>query len=161
MVIFVGTKVDKKMVQIRQSHEEDAEVIAGFQIKMALETENLILDPETVQQGVLNVYRNSAKGKYIVAAVEEQVIGSLLLTYEWSDWRNNTVVWIQSVYVLPEYRKHGVFHALYEMVKAMVNEDPSFAGIRLYVDRTNHDAQKVYTKSGMNGDHYQVFEWMK
>ena len=83
------------------------------------------------------------------------------MTYEWSDWRNNTVVWIQSVYVLPGFRKRGVFNALYETVKSMVNEDPSFAGIRLYVDRTNHNAQEVYKKSGMNGDHYQVFEWMK
>jgi len=161
MVIFVGTKVDKKMVQIRQSNEEDAEVITGFQIKMALETENMVLDPETVSQGVLNVYRNPGKGKYVVAVEGEQIVGGLLLTYEWSDWRNNTVVWIQSVYVLPGFRKRGVFDALYETVKSMVNEDPSFAGIRLYVDRTNHNAQEVYKKSGMNGDHYQVFEWMK
>ncbi|PIY30562.1 MAG: hypothetical protein COZ08_12220, partial [Bacteroidetes bacterium CG_4_10_14_3_um_filter_42_6] len=81
MVIFVGTKVDKKMVQIRQSNEEDAEVITGFQIKMALETENMVLDPETVSQGVLNVYRNPGKGKYVVAVEGEQIVGGLLLTY--------------------------------------------------------------------------------
>jgi ribosomal protein S18 acetylase RimI-like enzyme len=83
------------------------------------------------------------------------------MTYEWSDWRNNTVVWVQSVYVLPEFRKKGVFNALYHTVKQMVMEDDSFAGIRLYVDRSNTNAQQVYQKSGMNGEHYQLFEWMK
>lgn len=149
------------MVRIRPSFEEDAEVIAGFQLKMALETENLSLDKETVIQGVLHVYRDSSKGKYLVALEDERIIGSLLMTYEWSDWRNNTVVWVQSVYVLPEFRKKGVFNALYQTVKQMVMEDDSFAGIRLYVDRTNTNAQQVYQKSGMNGEHYQLFEWMK
>ncbi len=149
------------MVRIRPSFEEDAEVIAGFQLKMAQETENLSLDKETVIQGVLHVYRDSSKGKYLVAMVDERIIGSLLMTYEWSDWRNNTVVWVQSVYVIPEFRKKGVFNALYQTVKQMVTEDDSFAGIRLYVDRTNTNAQKVYLKSGMNGEHYQLFEWMK
>lgn len=149
------------MVRIRPSFEEDAEVIAGFQLKMAQETENLSLDKETVIQGVLHVYRDSSKGKYLVAIADERIIGSLLMTYEWSDWRNNTVVWVQSVYVLPEFRKKGVFNALYQTVKQMVMEDDSFAGIRLYVDRTNTNAQKVYQKSGMNGEHYQLFEWMK
>lgn len=149
------------MVHIRQSHEQDAEVVAGFQLLMAMETENLQLDKDTVIQGVLNVHRDPTKGKYLVAVAEEQIIGSLMLTYEWSDWRNNTVVWIQSVYVMPEFRQQGVFKMLYNTVKKMVTEDDAFAGIRLYVDRTNKNAQEVYAKSGMNGDHYQVFEWMK
>ncbi len=149
------------MVQIRPSTEEDAEVIAAFQMNMALETENLVLDPQTVKQGVMHVYRDSSKGKYFVAEVGTQIVGSLLITYEWSDWRNNTVVWIQSVYVRPEFRRQGIYKALYQTIKKLVSEDNTFAGVRLYVDRTNMQAQQVYTKSGMNGDHYQLYEWMK
>ena len=149
------------MVHIRPASEDDAEVIAAFQLEMALETENLALNPETVQQGVLQVFRNQAKGKYLVASDEDIVTGSLLLTYEWSDWRNKTVVWIQSVYIRPDYRRRGIFNKMYTTVKQMITDDNTFAGIRLYVDRTNKQAQEVYQKSGMNGDHYQLFEWMK
>ncbi len=149
------------MVRIRPAYEEDAEVIADFQVKMAMETENFVLDKLTVNQGVLHVFRDSSKGKYLVAVDNERIVGSLLMTYEWSDWRNTTVVWVQSVYVLPEYRKQGVFSMLYATVKQLVEDDDTFAGIRLYVDKSNTAAQKVYQKSGMNGDHYQLFEWMK
>ena len=154
-------KSRKKMIRIRPSIEEDVEVIAAFQLKMALETENLVLDEATVLQGVLHVSRDATKGKYLIAMIDDQIVGSLLMTYEWSDWRNNTVVWVQSVYVLPEFREKGVFSILYRTVKEMVVKDNSFAGIRLYVDKTNTNAQQVYQKSGMNGDHYQLFEWMK
>jgi len=149
------------MVHIRPATEDDAEVIAAFQLEMALETENLTLNTDIVEQGVLQVFRNPAKGKYLVACFDEVIAGSLLLTYEWSDWRNKTVVWIQSVYVRPEYRRKGVFLKMYTTVKQMITDDSTFAGIRLYVDRTNKQAQEVYQKCGMNGNHYQLFEWMK
>ena len=84
-----------------------------------------------------------------------------MITYEWSDWRNGNVYWIQSVYVLPEYRGKGVFKEMYLHIKLSVKETPGLSGIRLYVDKHNHRAQKVYNKIGMDGSHYQLFEWMK
>ena len=149
------------MIQIRLANEEDFETIAGFQIKMALETENFSLDKETVTLGVLNALRDPAKGKYFVAVdTENKIISSLLVTFEWSDWRNKWVLWIQSVYVLPEYRKLGIFRQMYLKVKEWAEEDDEVSGVRLYVDKTNTRAIEVYKRMGMNGEHYQLFEWM-
>jgi ribosomal protein S18 acetylase RimI-like enzyme len=149
------------MMRIRLANDEDRFSIAGFQIKMAKETENIDLDPVRVENGVMSVFQDKHKGTYVVALVEDVVIGSLLITYEWSDWRNSMILWIQSVYVIPEYRSQGVFKMLYNYVKKIANEDKNVSGIRLYVDKTNKKAMKVYKAIGMNGDHYQVFEWMK
>jgi GNAT superfamily N-acetyltransferase len=96
-----------------------------------------------------------------VAEQDGQILGSLLITHEWSDWRNGTVWWIQSVYVVPEARRKGIYAGLYAHVKELAQADPKVRGIRLYVDRRNTRAQTVYTRLGMNGEHYQVFEWMK
>ncbi len=149
------------MVQIRLATEEDREIIAGFQAKMAKETEDLTLDKTLLAEGVMHVLRNPEKGKYFVAEAEGEVVASLLITYEWSDWRNKTVLWIQSVYVLPEYRKQGVFKNMYAHIKKWAAEDSTIAGIRLYVDKTNRRAIDVYRKLGMDGEHYRLFEWMK
>ncbi len=149
------------MVQIRIATEEDKDFIAGFQMKMAKETENLTLDAETLNEGVLRVLRDPEKGKYFVADDNGRVVASLLITYEWSDWRNQWVLWIQSVYVLPEYRQKGVFKALYQHIKSWATRDNGVAGIRLYVDKTNKKAIEVYRRLGMDGEHYQLFEWMK
>ena len=149
------------MVQIRLATEEDREIIAAFQVKMAQETENVSLDPEVVQTGVLSVLRDPAKGKYFVAEVENKIVSSLLITFEWSDWRNKWVLWIQSVYVISKFRQQGIFRKMYEHIKLWVEHDTEVAGLRLYVDKTNHRAIKVYNSIGMNGEHYQAFEWMK
>ena len=89
------------------------------------------------------------------------IVASTMITYEWSDWRNGVVWWIQSVYVAPEARGQGVYKGLYAYVQELANDDPNIRGIRLYVDKRNTRAQQVYAKLGMNGEHYQVFEWMK
>ena len=89
------------------------------------------------------------------------MVGSLLTTYEWSDWRNGTVLWIQSVYVDSRYRKQGIYGTLYSYIKTVVAADESLKGVRLYVDESNKAAREVYTRLGMNGEHYRVFEWMK
>ena len=149
------------MIQVRLSNEYDKTVIAEFQIKMANETEQLELDKDTVNKGVESVFRDPQKGKYYVATENEVIIASMLITYEWSDWRNNWVFWLQSVYVLPEKRGQGIFKQMYDFILQQINENSEVAGLRLYVDKTNSDASKVYAKLGMNGDHYQVFEWMK
>ncbi len=149
------------MMQIRLATEEDRFLIADFQVKMAKETENIDLDIETVNKGVMSVFQDAHKGKYIVGEKDGNVAASMLLTYEWSDWRNSVVLWIQSVFVQPEMRGKGIFKKLYEFAKDMAVSDEGISGIRLYVDKTNTNAIKVYNSVGMDGEHYRVFEWMK
>ncbi|MDX1964270.1 MAG: GNAT family N-acetyltransferase [Pirellulales bacterium] len=99
-----------------------------------------------------------ANGKSAAAAT--QIAGSLLITYEWSDWRNGVVWWIQSVYVPPQFRRLGVYAGLYRYLQQLAAQTPEVRGIRLYVDQRNTKAQAVYERLGMNGDHYRVYEWM-
>lgn len=148
-------------MNFREAKQSEYKVIAGFQQKMALETENYHLNIETVTKGVEAVFKDASKGKYFIVEEYEKVIASLLTTYEWSDWRNSKVIWIQSVYVLPEFRKKGVFKLMYSEIKNIVKSNSEFSGIRLYVDKTNLNAQKVYEKIGMEGNHYSLFEDME
>ena len=148
-------------IVIRKAVIVDAPYIANFQVLMAMETEDYVLDPAIVAKGAEAVFKNPNHGQYYVADDNGKIVACLLTTLEWSDWRNGTVLWIQSVYVVPEYRQAGVFTSLYNYVKAMVQNNPDLKGIRLYVDHRNQRAQKVYNAIGMNGEHYQLFEWMK
>ena len=148
-------------IEIREGQIENRDQIARFQVEMAWETECYKLDYDTVIKGVEAVLKNPAYGVYYVALVDNQVVGSLLTTYEWSDWRNGTVLWIQSVFIDPNFRKSGVYNQLYSYIRNMVDADASLKGIRLYVDETNERAREVYRRLGMNGEHYRVFEWMK
>jgi ribosomal protein S18 acetylase RimI-like enzyme len=148
-------------MQIRLATERDIRVIIDFQKRMALETENVTLDDSVLQLGVQNLFKDTSKGQYYVATENNETLGCLMTTYEWSDWRNGMVLWIQSVYVPKEHRGKGVYKALYLHIKELVQADKSLRGIRLYVDKTNKAAQQVYDKLGMNGEHYQVYEWMK
>ncbi len=139
----------------------DVELIAGFQVDMAWETEEFRLDPPTVRLGVQAVLDDPSKGRYFVAEAEGRPVGCLLTVPEWSDWRNGTVLWIHSVYVLPELRGKGVYRALYSRVQDLVRNEPAlYKGIRLYVDKRNVTAQRAYTALGMNGEHYHLYEWM-
>lgn len=146
---------------VRAARPDDAPAILEFQLRMARETEDLELDHETVRGGVEAVFADPGKGAYWVAEREGRVVGCLLTTFEWSDWRNGVVLWIQSVYVVPEERGRGVYRALYEHLKGRVEADPGLKGIRLYVDRRNTDAQRVYERLGMTREHYDTFEWLK
>lgn len=146
---------------IRKATQEDIGIIAGFQQKMARETENLSLDGPTLIKGVTNVFLDPSKGFYLVAQENDEVIASMLLTPEWSDWRNSLFLWIQSLYVLPEYRKQGVFRNLYDHVKKIVMDSEGYAGIKLYVDKENARAQTVYRQVGMEASHYNLYEWSK
>ncbi len=146
---------------IRQANEKDTVSIVKFQLAMAWETEKLQLHEPTVIKGVTAVFEDSAKGIYYVAEAEGEVVGSLLTTFEWSDWRNGTVLWIQSVYVCPEFRKRSIFSKLYKHVQEKVNGNPDLRGIRLYADKTNIPAHGVYEHLGMTAEHYQMYEWMK
>lgn len=149
---------------VRPAGPEDTPAIAGFQILMARETEGMELDPETVSRGVAAVFADRSKGEYFVVETGERVdsiVGCLLVTPEWSDWRNGTVLWIQSVYVVPGMRGRGVYRLLYEHLQARVAASPALRGIRLYVDKRNTAAQGVYARLGMTREHYELFEWMK
>lgn len=147
--------------EIREARPGDAPVIVDFQIRMARSTEDLELDFDTVTRGVAAVFADPAKGTYWVAEADGRVVGSLLTTFEWSDWRNGTVLWIQSVYVLPEWRRRGVYRRLYEHLRRQVERSPDLRGLRLYVDQRNAAAQQVYERLGMTREHYQMYEWLK
>lgn len=150
------------MFKIRIANEEDHFTIVDFQMMMAKETEGLELDRETVELGVMHILRNPQKGRYLVTVLDGKIVASLMLTPEWSDWRNRCVLWFQSVYVVPEARGKGIFKRMYEHVKQhIVMADEQNAGLRLYVDASNTNAIEVYNKVGMDGEHYRVFEWMK
>jgi ribosomal protein S18 acetylase RimI-like enzyme len=146
---------------VREATSHDIPSLLDFQLKMALETENVTLEISALTLGVQRMFKDSTKGRYYVAEENGEVIGCLMTTYEWSDWRNGTILWIQSVYVDKPHRGKGVYKELYNFIKQMVQEDPDMTGIRLYVDKTNLPAQEVYKKLGMNGEHYATFEWMK
>ncbi len=149
------------MVKVRAANFSDATYIVDFQIKMALETENLTLTKPVVESGVKAVFDDDAKGTYYVAEIDGKIAGSLLTTYEWSDWRNGQVLWIQSVFITKNFRGQGVFKKMYEFIKSTVLDPATdFRGIRLYVDKTNDIAQKVYEKLGMENQHYEMYEWM-
>ena len=135
----------------------DIEAITGFQTAMALESEGIILDPERVHNGVTAVMEDRSKGIYLVARTEGSPVASLMITREWSDWNNGWYWWIQSVYVMPEYRGKGIFRAMYTKVIEMAKEQ-NITQVRLYVDRHNTNAQKVYQKLGMEECHYLMYE---
>ena len=149
------------MIEIRKANPDEAPVIAAFQLAMAMETENLVLNAETVHKGVQAVFDGPSKGFYLVADDGSRVVASLMITPEWSDWRNRTVWWIQSLYVVPDMRRQGIFRKMYEWLQDQVKQDDSIGGIRLYVDKTNLLAQNVYEELGMNGEHYRFYEDMK
>lgn len=147
------------MISIRKASVEDAPTIITFQKAMARETEGLELKSELITNGVMAVFRDSNKGEYYVAEENGVVVASLMITYEWSDWRNANIWWFQSVYVIPEYRRKGIFRMMYDHVKAE-GIAQGIAGLRLYVESENTRAQKTYEAMGMDGSHYRMFEWM-
>jgi RimJ/RimL family protein N-acetyltransferase len=146
---------------IKANLNEHLENIVDFQLKMAKETENLELNKEIVTKGVTAVFEDSSKGQYYVCLKDGICIGSLLTVSEWSDWRCKSVVWIHSVYIVESMRGQKVFKEMYNYLKSEVQESQSLAGLRLYVDKTNTKAQKVYQKIGMSNEHYELYEWLK
>lgn len=135
----------------------DINAIAGFQVAMAMESEGTTLDLERVTRGVTMAMEDEAKGQYIVARCEGKVVGSLMLTREWSDWNCQWYWWIQSVYVEPRHRGKGVYRAMYERVKQMARNE-NVSQVRLYVDKTNNTAQQAYQHLGMTETHYLMYE---
>jgi GNAT superfamily N-acetyltransferase len=134
------------------------EVLAQFNIALADESECLELEPARVRAGVEAFLRDPAKGAYFVAVSGGKVVGQLLITHEWSDWRNGDFWWLQSVYVHPEYRRHGVFTALFEFVQSKAASTADVCGLRLYMENNNSRARAAYCRLGMSETHYHVFE---
>ena len=148
------------MIIIRKAIPADASAIIGFQQKMAWETEQMVLVDEKITKGVEAVFKEPSRGQYYVAEADGKVIASMLITYEWSDWRNSNVWWIQSVYVLPGFRRQGIFRSMYDFI--LKEADKHYvAGLRLYVETNNSAAQKTYESLGMKSEHYRMYEWLK
>ncbi|MBI9051111.1 MAG: GNAT family N-acetyltransferase [Anaerolineaceae bacterium] len=142
---------------IRRATLPDAAIIAEYNVAMALETENIKLDPGTVNAGVNALLASPASEFYIVAEVDGNIAACLLITTEWSDWRNGVFWWIQSVYVAPSHRRKGLYRTMYSRIKEMANKEENVCGFRLYVDKENLAAQKTYRSLGMEPMHYILF----
>jgi len=145
--------------EVRAARAGDLEALVAGNIALAEESEGVRLNPDTLRLGILALLESRAPGRYWVAEADGRVVGQTLITFEWSDWRNRMVWWIQSVYVEPAARRHSVFRTLYETIRSEARTAGA-GGLRLYVDTRNTRAQAVYTSLGMNGDHYRVFEEM-
>jgi len=146
---------------IRTATLEDAQSIANFNINMARETENMRLKPDVILAGAQRLISDSKLGYYLVAETDNQIIGSLMVTTEWSDWRNGQFWWIQSVYVIPEWRRKGLYRNLYNKVKSLAENDDNICGFRLYVEKENLIAQSTYDNVGMGETHYKLYEELK
>ncbi len=147
-------------MRIRLATPADAAVLVEFNVAMALETEGKELLPEVIGAGVHSLLGNPAAGFYVIAEVE-RVLAALMITKEWSDWRNGSFWWIQSVYVRPEARRQGIYRRLYGHVQEMAAKDPKVCGFRLYVERENSRAQATYKALGMKKTRYLVYEELK
>ena len=145
-------------VLVRGGTIQDVDAIVGFQRAMAHETEGKSLSAETLKAGVCAVIEDSSKGYYLIAEVDGTPVGDLMVTYEWSDWRSMTFLWIQSVFVDAKLRRRGVYRAMHNHVVNEARHNPELCGVRLYVDRDNHGAQRTYERLGMSKSHYDMYE---
>ena len=146
---------------VRPAAPADLPFIVDAQIAMALESEGLALERAALEEGVRAVLEGRVQAEYLIAEENGCAVGMLLTASKWSDWRNGAVVWVDSVYVVPEARRRGVFAALYASVRARVEDSPGLLGVRLYVHQRNEPAQRVYEALGMARGRYHLYEWMK
>jgi len=145
-------------LSVRVADRGDSKTLVNFNIEMAWETEQKKLNSAIVIKGVQKLLENPQYGFYLVAEAAGQIVGSLMVTYEWSDWRCGLFWWIQSVYVRPDYRRRGVFSRLYQFLKDRASRDSNVCGFRLYVQSANHTAQETYDNVGMKQTPYKVYE---
>ncbi len=146
------------VVAITEAQPEDLETLVGFNLRMAQETEGKALSADRLRAGCRWLLEHSNAGRVFIARCAGQAAGSLGLTYEWSDWRNGTFWWIQSVYVLPEMRRKGVFRCLYQHILDLAQAHPDVCGVRLYVEKNNLAAQRTYATLGMTETDYRLYE---
>ncbi len=146
---------------IRRAIIEDALSLSEFNQKMAFETEAITLIPEVIDAGVMAMISNPQMGFYLVAEEDDEIQASLMVTTEWSDWRNGLFWWIQSVYVKPDFRRKGLYRQLYLRVKSLAETETGVCGFRLYVEHDNKAAQNTYRSLGMQETEYKLFEELK
>lgn len=144
--------------QIRDARPEDADRLLAFQMAMARETEDLPLDPAIVGRGIARALSDPTKARYLVAELDGRAVGGLMVTREWSDWRDGWVHWIQSVYVEPEVRGQGIYRALHQRVLESSRADSEVRAVRLYVVDSNDRARRTYQKAGMHQTDYLIYE---
>ncbi len=149
---------DHSSINVRTANAYDIDNVVSFNCDMAFETEGIMLDQKKLVLGVSAVLVDSDLGFYLIAEVESTVIGQLMITKEWSDWRNSMFWWIQSVFVKPQYRRIGVYTALQAKVLDMAKAEANVCGVRLYVDRENNVAKQTYSHLGMCHSNYDMFE---
>ena len=145
---------------VRPATCADWQAIVTFNRQLALETEEKHLEPATLQQGVQAILADRSKGRYYLAQCKEHVVGQAMYTREWSDWRNGDIWWLQSVYVHPDYRRRGVFRALWNHILSEAQATPHVVGLRLYVDDRNAHAHATYERLGLRDAGYSVMERM-
>ncbi len=145
-------------LSLRSANTNDADIIAEFNCRLAIESEGRALDPATIAAGVHAVLEGRGEAEYLIAESDGRVIGQLMLTREWSDWRNGWFYWIQSVFVVAEHRRRGVFSRLYQEAVARVEARSDSVGLRLYVEVHNAKALETYTRLGMRVTGYEVLE---
>ncbi|MGI2257930.1 GNAT family N-acetyltransferase [Shewanella sp. GXUN23E] len=145
-------------MKIRQAHPDDWQSLVEFNQAMAMETEGLTLNRDTLTLGVTTLLNHPEKGFYLVADIEGQLAGSLMVTFEWSDWRAKDYYWIQSVYIKPEFRRQGIYRQLYTEVKRIAEANGGAASFRLYVEQENTRAQQTYSSLGMEQSYYLMYE---
>ena len=146
------------ILQIRAASAFDIDFLVDCNAAMALETENKVLDREVLTRGTQAVFSEPHRGFYRIAEQAGTALGCLLVTHEWSDWRNGDWWWIQSVYVRPEARRGGVFRALYADIEQRARSQAGVVGLRLYVEHENHNAQATYAALGMSDSGYRLLE---
>jgi len=146
---------------IRRATHKDATALSQFNQNSAFETEGMKIIPEVADAGVKTMIENPQMGFYLVAEDQSTIAAALMTTTEWSDWRNGLFWWIQSVYVLPEYRRQGLYRKLYEEVRRLAEDETDVCGFRLYVEHDNLTAQKTYQSLGMEETHYKLYEELK
>ena len=148
-------------MNIRKALNKDIDVIARYNYNLAYETENKILNMNILTKGVEAIIKDENKGIYHVCEINGEVVGQIMYTFEWSDWRNGTFLWIQSVYVNKEFRGMGVFKALYKFIRDIADNDNNICGIGLYVEKENTIAKKTYKNIGMKECNYYIYEYDK
>jgi GNAT superfamily N-acetyltransferase len=147
-------------IDIRFAVSDDWQIIADFNCRLADESEGKKLDRAHVEPGVRALLADPRKGRYLVAEAGGRVVGQLMHTYEWSDWRNGDIWWLQSVYVHPDFRRKGVFRSLFDRLRSEAEADPAVVGLRLYVEDHNHHAHETYRNLGLAPGGYFVMERM-
>lgn len=145
-------------IKIRVANNSDVSSLVKFNQLMAWETEQKKLDQAILFKGVSALVADGNKGFYLVAEQNDEVVGSLMVTTEWSDWRNGVFWWVQSVYITADFRRQGIYAQLYAQVKALAEQQQNVCGFRLYVEKENIIAQKTYESLGMQPTHYLMYE---